>query len=253
MRKTFVTGIVFVMVSLLLATSCGYRWASMLPVGDKAAQGGGPWQEGFDLAGRTLAAAGRNPYFILVPGFQLVLEGGNEKVAITVLDETIEVDGVITRVVEEREWKRGELTEVSRNFFAIDPETRDVFYFGEDVDDYKDGKIHKHTGAWRAGKRNARAGLYMPGQPYIGQKHYLEIAPRVAMDRAEIVSLSETLATPAGIFEDALKVQETTPLNPVELGYKTYAPGIGMIQDESLLLTEYGFVATGGTNDEGSE
>ena len=243
MQKMVVARIMLVMVPLLLATGCGCRWASMVPDADTTTQDRDSWQEEFDLADRTLVPTGRNRYFVLEPGFQLVLVGGNEKVAITVLDETIEIDGVTTRVVEEREWKRGELKEVSRNFFAIDPETQDVFYFGEDVDDYKDGKVHKHTGAWRAGKRKARPGLYMPGQPYVGQKHYLEIAPGVAMDRAEVVSLDDVLKTPAGSFSNCLKTKEGTALNPLEQEFKTYAPEIGLIQDENLLLTGYGFVA----------
>ena len=60
-----------------------------------------------------LASVGRNPYFILEPGYQLVLEGGTEELTITVLDETKQVDGVDTRVVEERETKDGKLAEVS--------------------------------------------------------------------------------------------------------------------------------------------
>ena len=81
-----------------------------------------------------MVPTGSNPYFILEPGYQSILEGRGEKLAISVLDDTVEIDGVTTRVVEEREWKSGNLIEVSRNFFAIDPETADVFYFGEDVD-----------------------------------------------------------------------------------------------------------------------
>ena len=115
------------------------------------------------------------------PGFQLVLEGGNEKVTITVLDETIKVDDVLTRIVEEREWKNGNLVEVSRNFFAIDEATKDVFYFGEEVDDYKDGEIVNHGGAWLAGQGDAEPGMMMPGQLSVGQKYYQEIAPAVAV------------------------------------------------------------------------
>src|SRR5919199_1903441 len=78
-----------------------------------------PWQEEFDLRGCTLAATGRSRYFVLEPGFQLVLEGNGTKLQITVLDETRVVSGVTTRVVEEREWKGGELYEVARNYFAF--------------------------------------------------------------------------------------------------------------------------------------
>lgn len=241
MKKTIVTSIILMIASLFLATGCGYQWAAVAADGEKATQGETSWQEEFNLADRTLVPTGRNRYFVLEPGFQIILEGRDEKVVITVLDETVKVDGVSTSVVEEREWKSGKLVEVSRNFFAIDPETQDVFYFGEDVDDYKNGKVISHSGAWRAGKGNAQPGMIMPGQPYVGQKHYQETAPGIAMDRATVISLKETLETPAGVFGDCLKTKETTPLNPLELGYKTYAPGIGLIQDEHLLLTQYGF------------
>lgn len=199
------------------------------------------WQQEFDLSTCTLVTTGRNQFFILEPGFQLVLEGGRETLKITVLDETVDVDGIQTRVVEEREWRNGELTEVSRNFFALCEETEDVFYFGEEVDMYSGGKLASHSGAWRAGERNAKPGIIMPGNPGLGMKYYQEIAPGVAMDRAEIVSLNEVLNTPAGNFSECLKTQEGTALNPLEKEYKTYAPGIGLIQDQNLLLTEYGF------------
>ena len=205
------------------------------------------WQEEFGISERTLVPTGRNQYFILEPGFQIVLEtkgwfGSNEKVAITVLDETKKVDGVITRVVDEKEWKNGKLIEVSRNFFAIDERTKDIFYFGEAVDMYKDGKVVSQTGAWLAGKNGARAGLMMPGKPRLGMKYYQEIAPGVAMDRAEIVSLDDILNTPAGSFSKCMKTKEGTALNPREKEFKIYAPGIGLIQDANLLLTKYGFI-----------
>jgi hypothetical protein len=206
------------------------------------------WQKDFNLPDRILEPTGRNPYFILEPGFQLVLEGStgflgltDVKLVITVLDETKEVDGIVTRVVEEREWKNNELYEVARNFFAIDPETKDVFYFGEEVDFYSDGKIVDHKGSWLAGENDAKSGLIMPGEPKVGMMYYQEVAPEVAMDRAEIIDLNYELETPAGTFSGCLKTKEGTSLNLSETEYKTYAAGIGLIQDEKLLLIEYGF------------
>ena len=198
------------------------------------------WQEEFGISDCVLVSTGRNQYFILEPGYQIVLEGGNEKLVITVLNETKTVDGVNTCVVEEKEWKNGELVEVSRNFFAICEKTKDVFYFGEEVDMYSGGKLASHTGAWLAGENGARAGLIMPGMPRVGQKHYQEIAPGVAMDRAEIVSLDDRVKTPAGTFSNCMKTKEGTALDPAEQEFKIYAPGIGLIQDANLLLTKYG-------------
>jgi Putative beta-lactamase-inhibitor-like, PepSY-like len=189
-----------------------------------------------------LTSIGRNPYFILEPGYQLVLEGGEEKLTITVLDETKVIDDVETRVVEERETKSGKLAEVSRNYIAISKRTNSVYYFGEDVDEYKDGKQTGHGGSWMAGSGNARFGLLIPGQPLLGAKYAQELAPGKAMDRAEVVELDAVMLTPAGQFKNCLKTEETSPLEPASKEYKHYAPGIGLVQDGSLKLVRYGKV-----------
>jgi len=200
------------------------------------------WQKEFDLKKCNLLTTGKNQYFILEPGFQLVLEKDEEKLQITVLDKTKMVDGVLTRVVEEREWDEEELVEVSLNYFAICEQTKDVFYFGEDVDNYKDGKLDNHDGSWLAGQGENRAGLIMPGTPKQEMKYYQEIAPGLAMDRAEIISLTETCKTPAGTFSNCMKVEEGTALNFLEKEFKYHAPGIGLVQDEDLVLIKYGMV-----------
>src|SRR5512145_762299 len=123
----------------------------------------GSWAAEFAVEKSELSSTGRNPYFILEPGYQLVFEGGRERLIISVLNETKMVDGVETRVVEERETRDGKLVEISRNYFAISKLTNDVFYFGEDVDIYKDGKVVNHSGAWLSGVKGARFGLMMPG------------------------------------------------------------------------------------------
>ena len=190
----------------------------------------------------TFEAKGRNPFFVLEPGYQLVLEnkkGG--QLVITVLNETRKVGNLETRVVEENESENGKTVEISRNFFAFCRETGGVYYFGEEVDIYKNGKIVKHEGAWLAEGAN-RPGLAMPGLALLGARYYQELAPGIAMDRAEIVSISEARQTPAGTFAKCLKTEESSPLEPGTKEYKFYAPGIGLIQDEDLLLTKYGFV-----------
>ncbi len=155
------------------------------------------------------------------------------------LNETRVVDGIETRVVEERESEDGELVEVSRNFFAVCQPSNDIFYFGEEVDDYEDGEIVSHEGAWLAGEDDGRAGLFMPGDIKVGMKYYQEFAPGIAEDRAEILSVNDTLAVPAGNFTGVLKVEETNPLEPDEREDNFYAPGIGTIQDETEKLVEY--------------
>lgn len=202
------------------------------------------FQSDFDLENREFSTTGRNKYFILEPGYQLVLEGkeGEKTVRliITVLDETKTIGGIETRVVEERETEDGELIEISRNFFAICNRTKSAFYFGEEVDIYADGKMVGHEGAWLHGEKDAHAGMMMAGEILLGARYYQEVAPGVAMDRAEIVDTNVTLVTPAGKFTGCVKCQEENPLDK-EKECKIHAPGIGLVQDEDLLLIKYGF------------
>lgn len=200
------------------------------------------WQEEFNILDRELSDNGESKYFILKPGFQMTLESQFEKLVITVLDETKVINGITTRVLEEREERNGELIEVSRNFFAIDQKTGDVFYFGEDVDMYGNGQITSHSGAWLAYENNNLPGLIMSGNPVVGMKYYQEIAPGVAEDRAEIVSITATFQTQAGEFTDCLITQESSKIQPLAIEYKTYCPGVGLVQDQSLLLVSYGHI-----------
>ena len=207
---------------------------------DQTSQG---WMTTFDLESCNFASTGENSHFVLVPGYQVILGGqedGEElELVMTVLNETKVVDGVETRVVEEKETEGGNLVEVSRNYFAMCKPTNNAIYFGEEVDMYEDGKIVSHEGAWLAGENGSKAGMIMPGNVEVGLKYYQEIAPGVAEDRSEIISVNDTLETPAGTFKEVLKTAETNPLKPGEKENKFYAPGIGLIQDEAIKLVNY--------------
>jgi hypothetical protein len=218
--------------------------ACVAVAGQAAAQESGrDWQKAFPVTPGDLATVGENPHLVLKPGYQLVLEGKESgrtvRLVVSVLDETKVVGGIEARVVEERETEDGVLVEVSRNYMAIHKTTHDVYYLGEDVDVYKNGKIVNHEGAWLHGSGGATLGLLMPGAPVVGQRYYQEVAPKVAMDRAEVVSVSERVTTPAGTFEKCLKTEETTPLERSAREFKLYAPGVGLITDGALDLVSY--------------
>jgi hypothetical protein len=79
---------------------------------------------------------GANLYFILKPGYQLVLESDEKKSVETVLCYTkiITLENgrrIKTRVLEERAYEEDTLVEVSLNWFAICKKTNAVYYFGE--------------------------------------------------------------------------------------------------------------------------
>ena len=83
-------------------------------------------------------------------------------------------------------------------------------------------------------------GLFMPADPQVGQKFYQEVAPGVALDRVEIISLTERVKVPAGTFVNVLKTEETTPLEPDALDHKFYAPGVGLLFDGGRELASFG-------------
>jgi len=222
-------------------------------------------------------ATGVNPYFKLLPGYYLDLEGEDDgedaKVVITVLKDTKWIDyngGIITRVVEEREWVGDDLVEISRNFFAICDKTNDVFYFGElslecedgfnDDDLCEDGADDE--GSWEVGGENeAKPGIIMPGSFLLGAKYFQEIAEEDdALDRGQNVKMGLTVNTDAGTFTDCVKVIDTSSAEQDEGDDdvclrkngdpKKYCPDVGLVQDEDLKLVKYGFVDCNGDDDD---
>ena len=200
----------------------------------------GGFTRDFRLEDCDFQTTGDNPFFPLQPGLTTFLAGVDDgerlKLRIRVLHQTTVVGGVRTRIVEEREHVDGELVEISRNYFAHCRQNGSVFYFGEQVDIYEDGEIVSHEGAWRHGENGARAGVIMPGLALIGARYFQEIAPGVALDRAEILDVSATVGTPYRRFHRALLTRETTPLEPDDVTEKAYAPGIGLVVDAGARL-----------------
>ena len=91
------------------------------------------FQSVFAVEKKNLGVKGSNPYFPLTPGYQLSYRHGKDTDTLTVLPETKVIDGVETRVVEDRETKKGQIVEVTRDYYAIDSATNDVYYMGEDT------------------------------------------------------------------------------------------------------------------------
>jgi hypothetical protein len=229
---------VFLIAGMLGAAGCARMRSSGQNAGESDTKtAAGAWRDSFAVDKASLTATGNNPYFPIQPGRVLKLAHAHDRLTVSILPESRKVDGTTVAVLEEREEKNGQLIEVSHNFFGTDPHTGAVYYFGEDVDNYKDGKLVNHDSAWLAGEKGARFGLFMPAKPQRGDKFYQEIAPKVALDRVEIVSVNETVRTPAGTFEHCVHLRETTPIEG-DVSHKYYAPGIGMVKDDEFELAE---------------
>lgn len=151
-----------------------------------------------------------------------------------VLPNTITVAGVEVLVLEERAYEGGELVEVALDFFAQHSDGT-VWYFGERVDNYENGKFVDHEGTWLAGRSGNEPGIIMLANPAVGQEYDQEIAPGVAEDHAKVLSTTESISIQGvGNFTDCLKTEETTPLEPDVKDFKLYCPGVGLVRDESF-------------------
>lgn len=248
MRKIINRPNLLILLSMLLTTSVA--WADSNSISKQ-------FTTDFNLAACTFSVTGGNAYFSLDPALgpmnPILLEGEEDKelvqVEISVLPLEMDVDlsslglGIVeTRVIEEMEWIDGELVEVSTNYFARCEETGDVYYFGEDVVIYEDGDTitGAEAGAWLAGELAEDGetfnlpGIIMPGTFLLGARYYQEVAPEVALDRAENIDMGLTVETPADTYDYCVKIDETTPLEPSAKDTKVYAYGHGIIIDAAI-------------------
>jgi len=184
-----------------------------------------------------------NPYFTQTPGMLTVLEGLNEddeliRVIEEVLDEIKSVMGIKVTVILVKEWENGDLVEETRDWYAQDVEGN-VWYFGEEVNDFEDGELVGHDGAWEGGVDGAIPGIIMPGDPQVGMTYRQEFLANEAEDLAEVISLNETLTVPFGSFTEVLKTKEWNPLEKDAEEYKYWAKGVGFLRAESLVNSEF--------------
>lgn len=187
--------------------------------------------------------SGSNGYFNINPGHKTVLVGVEGKsgdrlnLTITVTPNTKLLGGIQTRAVEERviDTVTGQLKEIAINYFAICKPTNSVYYFGEYTTDYENGTVVGHEGSWSHGSGNQHGGLIFPGTVLLGSRYYVEVAPGVALDRAEIVDLNAKVVTPIGVFH-GVRTNESTPLQPNATEYKIYDSTVGLVYDHGLLL-----------------
>jgi hypothetical protein len=176
-----------------------------------------------------------NPYMPLEPGTTRTYEGttadGMERTVVQVTDQTREILGVTATVVRDRVYLKDELIEDTRDWFAQDREGN-VWYFGEDSKEIKNGKVVNREGSWEAGVDGARPGIAMKADPRSGDEYAQEVAPGVAEDRAEVLSLDETIEVAYDSYENVLKTKDTNPLDPGVVEHKYYARDVGLIAEE---------------------
>ena len=178
----------------------------------------------------NLATVGKNAYFNLEPGYRLRYTDGSLTRTMTVRRKTKIVDGVETRVIEEKEEKDGQPTKVVWKYFAIDKTTTALYCFGVHVQNYQDGQLVSHRG-WRAGDHGAMFTLAMFAAPKAGDTLVRQHAKRVY----EVIDTKVKVVTPAGTFTNCLR---TGARGAAEGRAKVFAPGVGLVKDGPFTLVK---------------
>jgi hypothetical protein len=178
-----------------------------------------------------------NPYLPLATLKQDILEGQEDGASVRIertakpeLRKTFKVGNqkVEALAVEDREYENGQLAEVAMDYFA-QADDGTVYYMGEEVNTYENGKVTGHEGAWMYGKDTKKLTPMMPGAPRIGEKFRSEDVSKTLYEEDEVISLSETVKVPAGSYENCLKIKES--LSDGKTEYKFFAKGVGCIRE----------------------
>jgi hypothetical protein len=146
---------------------------------------------------------------------------------VTLLPDTriIEWQGqqVETLVSQYTAYLDGRIHEVAYDFYA-QADDGSVWYFGEDVFNFKDGFIADTHGTWIAGK-DGPAAMIMPSDPKVGDVYRPENIPGFVFEEVTVKSTDKTLDGPLGPIVGGLVVEELHMDGTTE--DKTFAPGYG--------------------------
>ena len=156
-------------------------------------------------------------------------DGNEQRVEVTVLDETKEIVGIQAQVVHDIVTLDGETVEDTLDWYAQDS-IGNLWYLGEDTKEYENGAVVSTEGSWEAGVDGALPGIILPADPQVGMTYRQEFYAGQAEDSAEILALDEHVEVPAGTYDGCLKTRDYTPLDPGVEEQKWYARGVGPVQ-----------------------
>jgi hypothetical protein len=148
----------------------------------------------------------------------------------TVLTQSEQVSGVQVTIVKVDDYYDGELGKTTEDYFAQAPDGT-VYYLGERVDEFQDGQVVGHEGAWLAEPNGNPPGLFMPPAPTVGQTFNQEQIPGVAEAQSKVVAVDQTVTSASGTFTGCIQTEDRELLEEV-VEQKYYCPGVGLVREE---------------------
>ena len=117
----------------------------------------------------------------------------------------------------------GRIHEVAIDCYA-QADDGSVWYFGEDVFNYEDGKVADTEGTWVASDATPAA-MIMPAKPQVGNVYRPENAPGVVFEEVRVDKVDQQIDGPSGKISGAIEVNELHMDGTRES--KVFAPGYG--------------------------
>src|SRR5437899_9667235 len=144
-----------------------------------------------------------NPWFPLKQGavyvYRGVKDGRAARDVVTIAHATKTIDGARCAVVQDRLYLGGQPEERTTDWYAQDAAGA-VWYLGEATAEFDaHGRVTTTEGSWQAGRDGARAGIFMPAHPQVGETgrqeflkgqaedHFLVLSLHAAVDRKSVV------------------------------------------------------------------
>jgi hypothetical protein len=177
-----------------------------------------------------------NPYWPMRPGNRWIYRetdttGTSQRVVVTVTKETKKIaNGVTARVVRDVVTENGKPVEITDDWYAQD-KAGNIWYLGEAVRNYNDGRLVDRSGSFEAGVDGAQAGIAMPARPVPGLTYRQEYYKGEAEDKGAVITVGqERVQVPFGYFgKGVLMTRDLVPTEPKVQELKFYAPGVGLV------------------------
>ncbi len=155
-----------------------------------------------------------NPLFPISQLDQVIQLGEEAGVAlrneITLLDETRvitwngqDIEALVSQFVA---YGDEEILEIATDYFA-QADDGSVWYLGENVTNYENGRVANHDGTWIAGV-DGPAGMIMPAHPEVGDVYRPENIPGFVFEEVTVMAVDQTVEGPTGPVEGALVIQD---------------------------------------------
>lgn len=202
-----------------------------------------------------VCATGQNRFFPLNPGTVTTFVSDTdepETIIVTVTEDTREIAGIETIVVNDRVFEgvpddegnpTGDPIEHTDDYYAIDKDCN-VWYLGEIAQNFEEGYLDNLDGSFITGNEGAQAGIVMLASPQVGDVYRQEFALGDAEDAAEVLALDADILVDGAVHllevdgqnvncnGACLKTEDFIGNEADAVELKFYVEGVGFIAEQ---------------------